>query len=143
MPLDPQRVHFIVIHCSASPPNAKVNASVIDRWHRERGFRKIGYHWIVNRDGAVEAGRSPTEIGAHAEGFNANSIGICLVGGVDAKNVPENNFTKDQFESLAFLLKGLVKVYPDAEILGHRDLPNVAKACPSFDVRAWLATQDI
>jgi N-acetylmuramoyl-L-alanine amidase len=140
MPLDPQGVRFLVVHCSASPPNARVNASVIDRWHRERGFRKIGYHYVINRDGGVEVGRARDEVGAHAEGFNNSSLGICLVGGVDTKGAPENNFTKPQFASLTRLLTALRKDYPAAEVLGHRDLPNVKKACPSFDVSEWLAS---
>ena len=79
-------------------------------------------------------------IGAHVAGFNENSIGICMVGGVSADDISkaENNFTKEQFASLKQLLIDLKIRYPQATIQGHRDFPGVKKACPSFDVRAWL-----
>jgi N-acetylmuramoyl-L-alanine amidase len=141
MPLEPSGVRFLVVHCSASQPNAKppVTAAVIDRWHRERGFRKIGYHFVIRRDGVVEPGRTLDEIGAHVEGFNAVSVGVCLAGGVDANLKPEDNFTSQQKDVLAKLLAGLLQKFPKAEIVGHRDLPNVKKDCPSFDVKSWWA----
>jgi N-acetylmuramoyl-L-alanine amidase len=140
MALEPAGVRFLVVHCSASPVTAKVNASVIDRWHRERGFRKIGYHFVINRDGKVETGRALNEIGAHVEGYNAISVGVCLVGGVDANQKPEDNFTPTQKTALATLLADLLKKFPRAEIVGHRDIPGVRKDCPSFDAKAWWAS---
>jgi N-acetylmuramoyl-L-alanine amidase len=137
MPLEPASVKYLVVHCSASPPSVRCDVMVIDRWHRERGFRKIGYHFVVCRDGVVQSGRGLTEIGAHVEGFNDKSIGICLVGGVNEKNQPENNFTPEQFKALEVKLMKLLPMFPGAEVLGHRDLPNVNKACPSFDVKPW------
>lgn len=128
----------ITIHCSASPVNVYVDAKVLDRWHRERGFLKIGYHFVIKRDGTVEYGRHISEIGAHTQGHNTGNIGICLVGGCDANMKPEQNFTEDQYHALAVLLNGLKDNYPNAEVLGHRDWPKVAKACPSFDVRKWI-----
>jgi N-acetylmuramoyl-L-alanine amidase len=139
MPLEPQQVRFLVVHCSASPPSVRCDVTVIDRWHRERGFRKIGYHFVICRDGVVQSGRALDEVGAHVEGFNACSIGICLVGGVDEKNQPQNNFTPEQFTALHALLIRLFYKFHDAEVQGHRDFPNVAKACPSFDVKPWWA----
>lgn len=130
-------IKYLVVHCSASPPNVYVDAAVIDRWHRQRGFFKIGYHYVIKRDGVVEKGREEEEVGAHVQGHNTGSIGICLAGGVDKKNNPENNFTSDQFNALTVLLEDLLKRYPKAEILGHRDFPGVKKACPSFDVKQW------
>jgi N-acetylmuramoyl-L-alanine amidase len=152
-PLDPERVRFIVVHCSATPPDAKVDARTIDRWHRQKGWLMIGYHHVILRDGTVEQGRKPDQPGAHAEGFNNKSIGICLVGGVertsdkDGKDdldgprwdlTPADNFTWEQKSSLLAVIAGSRLLYPKAEVLGHRDLPGVRKACPSFDVRAWL-----
>ena len=137
MPLTPDGVRFIAVHCSATSPKVKVNAAVIDRWHRERGFRKIGYHFVINRDGSVEKGRDQYEIGAHVEGWNAVSVGVCLVGGVDEKNNPQDNFTNAQCTALERVVKRLLNVFPKAVVQGHRDFPNVRKACPSFDVKAW------
>lgn len=129
---------FIAIHCSASQPDPKIGAREIDRWHRQRGFLMIGYHYVIKADGTQESGRDADSIGAHTVDYNANSIGICMVGGVDAKNVPANNFTPEQFARLEDLLRVLKQKFPKAVIQGHRDFPGVRKACPSFDVREWL-----
>jgi N-acetylmuramoyl-L-alanine amidase len=138
-PLDPARVRHIVVHCSATPPSVHVDARVIDRWHRQKGWLMIGYHWVIKRDGGVEQGRQPDQPGAHVEGFNDKSIGICLAGGVAEKDgTPDNNFTWEQFSSLRSVIAGARILYPKAEVVGHRDMPGVRKACPSFDVREWL-----
>lgn len=133
------KTEYIVIHCSATKPKMNIGAKEIDRWHREKGFKCIGYHYVIRRDGTVEIGRPIREIGAHAQGYNEKSIGICLVGGVDADGKPEDNFTLDQYAALAQLLDGELREYSKvARIVGHRDLPGVSKACPSFDVTKWL-----
>lgn len=137
------KTDFIVVHCSASAPSVNADAAMIDRWHRQQGWQCIGYHFVIKRDGTVEAGREVDKIGAHVADYNSISVGICLSGGVDAAQKPENNFTPEQFASLEKLLKSLRASYPKAVIQGHRDFPKVAKACPSFDVRTWLKTTDI
>lgn len=129
---------YIVVHCSATKPDMYVDGEMIDRWHRERGFLKIGYHWVIRRDGTLDKGREIDERGAHVRGFNSVSVGVCLVGGIDEEGKPDNNFTNEQFEALNEILAACKQTYPKAEILGHRDLPRVKKACPSFDVREWL-----
>ena len=134
----------IVVHCSATPPEMDIGAAVIDQWHRERRpkpFRMIGYSDVIRRCGLIEPGRRPYGVElAHAVGFNSNAIAPCLVGGVNANNEPEANFTKAQGLSLQAYLHALSSVYPQAEICGHRDLPGAAKACPSFDVKLFLET---
>ena len=77
-------------------------------------------------------------MGAHARHYNAHSIGICYEGGLDEKGKPADTRTPAQKDSLEDLLYGLSLDYPDAEILGHRDLPWVRKSCPCFDVKEWL-----
>lgn len=135
-----QRVDYIVVHCSATKPTADIGAKDIDAWHRERGFLKIGYHWVIRRDGTLEVGRHDTQPGAHAAGYNQISLGICLAGGVAADGrTPEDNYTPAQMAVLAEVVSKLKRNYPKAEVLGHRDLPGVRKACPSFDVREWFA----
>ena len=131
---------YIAIHCSATGADMDIGAKEIDRWHRQKGFFSIGYHYVIRRDGTLELGRDEGDIGAHVQGYNASSIGICMVGGVNADDFSkaENNFTEEQFRRLRDLLLDLTVRYPDAEVLGHRDFPDVAKACPSFDVRKWL-----
>ena len=130
---------FIVVHCSATKPNQDIGASEIRKWHVEdNGWSDIGYHQVIRRNGAIELGRPLHVSGAHAKGFNARSVGVCLVGGIDNSGKAENNFTVEQMESLVVTLDYWRRIYPKAEVLGHRDLPGVAKACPSFDVRKWL-----
>jgi N-acetyl-anhydromuramyl-L-alanine amidase AmpD len=97
----------------------------------------IGYHYVIKTDGTVEPGRHPDSIGAHVEGHNAKSIGICLVGGVDAAGKSVNNFTPVQFQALTKLIAALQAKYPGVEIRGHRDFRGVKKDCPCYDVRAW------
>ena len=140
-----QETDYIVIHCSATKASMDhVDAKEIDRWHRQKGWRKIGYHWVIRRDGIVEEGRELGEVGAHARGFNSKSIGICMVGGVDEDMNPENNYTDEQWKSLEDLVRQMKLPYPDAEVLGHCDLPDVSKACPCFNVREWwTATEAI
>lgn len=131
-------IKAITVHCSATPPTSNIGVSDITRWHRSRGFLKIGYHYVIRRDGTVEKGRADTEVGAHVQWHNRGNLGICLVGGVNDNQEPDNNFTQEQMESLTKLLKELKGKYPQADILGHRDWPGVAKACPCFDVKTWV-----
>lgn len=131
-------IRQIVVHCSATKPTADIGKQEIDRWHRARSFRMIGYHFVIRRDGLVEEGRPISVAGAHVRGHNKYSIGICMVGGVDDDLEPSNNFTEDQWSALEKLVLNLREQFPATEILGHRDFPNVAKACPSFDVKEWF-----
>lgn len=137
-PLAASAVKYLVVHCSATPPKMRVDRDMIDRWHRERGWLGIGYHFVITRDGVVQKGRELDAVGAHVEGHNHESIGICLAGGVDTSlpAKPEANFTGDQYHALAMLLSTLLQQFPKAQIVGHRDL-NPNKACPSFDAGKW------
>jgi len=166
-------VDLLVIHCSATKSGARLPGLAevaIDKWHRERGFNRgvmaakfnpqlpaIGYHFVIDLDGRIANGRSAVEIGAHVADFNARSIGICMVGGVETVA----QFTLQQWQSLAALVPRICSalaipiqaVTPGKPvgICGHRDLsPDTnrngkvesrewLKTCPGFDVSAWLA----
>lgn len=133
----------IVLHCSATRPSMDIGADWIDRIHRdERSFDSIGYHLVVRRNGVVEIGRPVDEIGAHARGWNHRSVGVCLVGGVRESDgeTAEANYTGAQWRALYALVRDLLRRYPAATVIGHRDLPGVAKNCPCFDVATWLRT---
>lgn len=122
----------IIVHCSATAEGKQFTVAEIDRWHRERGFRKIGYHYVIYLDGSVHAGRSESETGAHCLEHNARSIGVCYIGGCAADGrTPKDTRTPQQKAALAALLRDLRRRYPGAKIHGHRDF--AAKACPSFD----------
>lgn len=141
----------IIIHAADTPPDMDIGAAEIDQWHRERGWSAIGYHHVLRRDGTIEKGRDldgdgdvTDEVGAHAAGFNRDSIGICLVGGAKRSGgglVPDSNFTFAQMRSLQFLVSEYTTRYPGVEVLGHRDLPGVAKKCPCFDVGAFFSSE--
>lgn len=134
-----RKITHIVIHCSATPEGKDFDAADIDSWHKAKGWAGIGYHYVVKLDGTVELGRPIEKPGAHVEGYNANSIGIVYIGGVakDGKT-PKDTRTPAQKEALRFLVAKSRAAFPGAKVLGHRDFPGVAKACPSFDVRTQL-----
>lgn len=148
-------IDSIVIHCSATRANQDVRASDIDKWHKERGFKMIGYNFVIDLDGKVEKGRPLTMNGAHCStsgtsgvAYNKHSIGICYVGGLDAKGKPCDTRTKAQKLALHKLVFELMDKYPIVDVLGHRDTsPDMngdgkitanewIKACPCFDVRS-------
>lgn len=130
-----RRINEIIVHCAATPAGKAFYAADIERWHRQRGFDGIGYHFIVDLDGAVEAGRGIETPGAHCLGHNSHSIGVCYIGGCasDGKT-PCDTRTGAQKESLIRLLRELKLRFPAAVIRSHRDF--AAKACPSFDATA-------
>ena len=124
----------IIIHCADTPEGRDDKAADIDRWHKQRGFDSIGYHYVIDLDGTIEAGRDLDCIGAHCKGHNTNSIGICYIGGADRDTLkPKDTRTDEQKKSLLLLLKYLRQRYPDAKIYGHRDFSE--KPCPSFDAK--------
>ena len=132
-----RRIDKIIVHCSATPEGRHHTASEIDAWHRDQGFRCIGYHYVVLLDGKIEAGRAEAEVGAHCTGENSHSIGVCYIGGCDKSMKPKDTRTEAQKKSLVSLLTALKEKYPDASIHGHREF--AAKACPSFDAAVEYA----
>ena len=129
-------INQIIIHCTATPARRDVKADDIDRWHRARGFRGIGYHYGVYLDGTVVHGRNESVAGAHCKGFNAHSIGVCYVGGLDEEGRPADTRTPAQRKALRELVKRLQERYPGATVHGHREF--ACKACPCFDVATEL-----
>ena len=134
--MKPSDVNKIIIHCSATREcDDSINAEVIDRWHKDRGWRGIGYHYVVLMDGTIETGRMVDQCGAHTKGHNCKSVGVCYIGGVESDGkTPKDTRTPEQIGSLLELLLVLRKMYPGAKIHSHRDF--AAKACPSFDATA-------
>ena len=142
-------IRFIAVHCSATRPTSIMGAREVHKMHVDRGFACIGYHYVIKRDGTVEKGRPDDRMGAHVEGHNRDSLGICLIGGLNADGKPENNFTPQQFDSLRHLLLSLHGKYQAAVIQGHRDFfgdtnkdgkidrRDWLKECPCFDVKTW------
>ena len=130
-----RRIDLIVIHCSATRCDRSFSLEAVIACHRARGFATVGYHYYVTRDGTVHVGRPLYQEGAHATGYNKHSIGVCYEGGLNARGAPADTRTAAQKDTLRKLLQRLKKDYPHARIVGHRDLPNVAKECPCYDVQ--------
>jgi N-acetylmuramoyl-L-alanine amidase len=133
-----RNIKEIIIHCSDTPEGRDDRAKNVRAWHKARGFRDIGYHYVVDLDGTIENGRPVEKIGAHCSGKNATSIGVCYIGGrtSDMKETKDTR-TPAQKEALLRLLKELRAKYPAAKIYGHRDFAN--KACPCFDAKKEYA----
>lgn len=134
-------VRFLVIHCSATRCDRDYTPEQMLRDHKARGFRTIGYHFYIRRNGIVTRHRKLLEVGAHARGVNRCSIGVCYEGGLDADGMPADTRTPEQKAGLTELLWKLHKLFPQALIVGHRELPGVRKACPCFECseyREWF-----
>lgn len=154
-----RELNLIVVHCSATPAKMDIGADTIRKWHKDKGWSDIGYHYVIKRNGTIELGRPVERMGAHVRGYNKNSIGICMVGGEydgDAKDdhsFPENNFNLVQFESLRELVNDIEVDYGVTEICGHRDLSpdknndgevtidEWLKVCPCFDVKEMFKSK--
>lgn len=143
-----RNVNEIIVHCSAtkadwmstSPTSKKV--AEIKKWHvQDNGWKDIGYHYLIDRDGTVASGRPVSQVGAHVSGRNTNTIGVCLLGGYGSneKDPFSKHFTSAQEEALRNLIKDLRKAYPTITIVsGHNQY--AAKACPGFNVPSWYNT---
>jgi hypothetical protein len=135
-----RKIDLIIIHCADTYPRMDIGVKEIDQWHKERGWKGVGYHYVIRRNGVIETGRPENEIGAHVTGHNRFSIGVCWVGGKGEDGLPQDNRTESQKQSLRSLIHGLHSKYPDAIIAGHSDFNN-NKDCPCFNVQAefgWL-----
>jgi N-acetylmuramoyl-L-alanine amidase len=137
----------IVVHCTATRPewwSSKSTAqkvAEVRRWHvQERGWKDIGYHYLIDRNGYTVAGRPLDQVGAHTQGRNAGTVGVALFGGhgSSANDNFSDHFTVEQDKALRELIEGLMKKYPSIKIVsGHNQY--AAKACPGFRVPSWFA----
>lgn len=130
-------INQIIIHCSATREGKDYTVADITRWHKARGWRTIGYHFVIYRDGSVHKGRNLEEIGAHCVGHNAHSVGICYIGGLSADGkTSKDTRTQEQRTALRELVEDLQQQFPGATLHGHREFAN--KSCPCFDVKRDL-----
>ena len=126
-----RKILEIIIHCTATFADQRVTVADITRWHKQRGWKTIGYHYIVDQAGNIFEGRPIEQPGAHCLNHNQNSIGIAYCGGLNPHGQPADTRTPEQKVALLELLKRLKQSYPEAVIHGHRDFAK--KACPCFD----------
>lgn len=122
----------IILHCTATKEGQDYSVEQVRKWHLDRGFNDIGYHFLIRLDGTVEAGRPLETVGAHCKGHNANSIGIAYVGGLDKNGRPKDTRTLPQKEAMRRLVYDLKQYFPRLEVHGHNEYST--KACPCFSV---------
>ena len=134
-----RKIDKIFIHCSATPEGRDIKMETIKSWHvKGRGWRDIGYHFVIELDGTWKVGRPMEQMGAGVKGHNEHSIHVCYVGGLDKNKKAKDTRTQAQRETLNTIIGGLLKEYPDASVHGHNEFAN--NACPSFDVQKEFGT---
>ena len=141
-----RKITELIIHCSATPEGRDYTVADIDRWHKAKGWKSIGYHYVIYRDGSIHIGRPKEQIGAHCVGHNAHSLGICYIGGLrptqpplkggEVTYKPADTRTEAQKAAMHTLIAQLLDEFPGATLHGHNEFSN--KACPSFKVPSEL-----
>lgn len=128
-----RKIRRIVIHCSDTEDSLDISARDIREWHtRDNGWSDIGYHYVVRRNGTLEKGRDLDQIGAHVQGHNKDSIGICWVG--------RKQISSEQYTSLLAVVRGLMNMFNLTvdNVYGHKELDD-HKTCPNLDMDYFRA----
>ena len=129
-----RKINFLVVHATATPQNTKIE-SIQNYWKNVLKWKNPGYHYIIESNGNVVNIHNISLIANGVANFNSNAIHISYIGGIDGVRKPVDNRTAAQKKSLLKLLKELKQKFPNAMIQGHRDFPNVKKACPCFNAK--------
>ena len=132
-----RKINWIILHCADTEAGRDFTVFDIDRWHKQRGWAAVGYHFVITLDGTLQPGRVVESVGAHCLHHNADSIGICYVGGRQRGMFCDTR-TAAQRRTMERCVKDLLMRFPDAKVCGHHDLDG-GKACPCFDVATWAA----
>ena len=130
-----RRIDYIVVHCTDTIEGVDWKIDDVRKWHMQgNGWNDIGYHYLIYLDGTIAPGRAESVVGAHVKGYNQHSIGISYVGGKEKGTMRSKDTRTDaQKKSMLRLLESLKSRYPNAKIVGHRDLAN--RNCPCFDAK--------
>lgn len=129
-----RNIKYIAVHCTATAQTAKIEA-IQNYWREHLGWQTPGYHFIIKADGALVILLPIEQVSNGVKGFNSETINVCYIGGIDKKGNPKDTRTDAQKATLLSILKVLKKKFPKAIIQGHKDFPNVKKACPSFEAK--------
>lgn len=138
-----RELNRIILHCSATKEGREYAVETIRKWHTDprpkgRGWSDIGYHYVIHLDGSVSQGRPLDRSGAHTKGHNADTVGICYIGGINKEGKPSDTMTPEQNKAFRMLVLSLRTLFDaDMTIHGHNEFS--AKACPSFIVREKFA----
>lgn len=132
----------IFIHCSATKEGRDIKTETIKSWHvKGNGWSDIGYHFVIELDGALKNGRPLHRSGAGVKGHNAHSIHICYIGGLDSDRKAKDTRTEAQIDTMNKIIDSLKMDHPEASVHGHNEFS--AKACPSFDVQKEYGVEKI
>jgi N-acetylmuramoyl-L-alanine amidase len=129
-----RNINYLVVHCTATQPDVKIE-SIKRYWKENLKWKSPGYHYMIKADGEIVNTLPIDKISNGVAGWNSQIINISYIGGIDKSGNPKDTRTAEQKASLLKLLKELKSKFPKAKIQGHRDFPNVHKACPSFDAK--------
>ena len=129
-----RNIKFVIVHCTATPQDTKTE-SIINYWRKVLKWKNNGYHYIIDKSGKAQNITPIEQIANGVRNYNKSSIHIAYIGGIDSKGNPIDNRTIQQKDKLLYLCRELKRQFPHAIIKGHRDFPNVKKACPSFDAQ--------
>lgn len=130
-------IEYIVLHCTATDQETKVSA-ILRYWREKLGWKHPGYHFIIDFDGHITQLQPLSKPSNGVRGYNAHSVHISYVGGIDRRGKAKDTRTPAQYSAMQGLVKALHAVYPKAKVRGHRDFPRVNKNCPSFEVKEYL-----
>lgn len=132
-----RKISEIILHCSATREGKAFTVSDIDRWHRERGWKGCGYHYVITLDGKVEQGRPEQVAGAHCTGRNSESIGVCYIGGCDMVGKSKDTRTPEQKMAMVTLVRQLMQAHGIGieDVRCHNEFSS--KACPSFSIEKF------
>lgn len=138
-----RQIKRIFVHCTAGPQNQSIE-TIKNYWKNVKKWANPGYHYIIKANGEIVPLQPEEKASNGVAGYNSTSINVCYIGGVDDKGRAVDNRTDYQKESLIYILRELKKKYPDAEIMGHRDIwgsdpKNWKKMCPCFDAKTEYA----
>lgn len=130
-----RKIKEIIVHCSDTREGKSFTVANIDRWHRERGWKGCGYHYVITLDGKVEQGRPEQIVGAHCSGRNSESLGICYIGGRDMVGKIKDTRTEAQKKAMVTLIRQLMQTHGISikDVRCHNEFST--KACPSFSVQ--------
>ncbi|WP_284464910.1 N-acetylmuramoyl-L-alanine amidase [Chryseobacterium sp.] len=131
-------INYIVVHCTATQPDVKIE-SIKNYWKENLKWKSPGYHYMIKADGEIVNTLPIDQVSNGVAGWNSQIINISYIGGIDKSGNPKDTRTPEQKASILKLLKELKSKFPKAKVQGHRDFPNVHKACPSFDAKKEYA----
>ena len=136
-----RKINEIIVHCTATFAEQKVTIEILRKWHKQRGFKDVGYHYLIDIEGNILTGRPVEQVGAHCTDHNAHSSGVAYAGGLGDDAKPANTLSEKQKVALVQLLRELKERYPEASIHGHSEFAN--KACPCFDVQQFVEEEGL